>query len=124
MEGENKQGEAESSTTAASAPESTHQEDHRTLMGVLSYISVLVLIPYLMAKEDPFVFFHVKQGVILLIIEVALYALSELLWVLDGLMDVLNVAVIVLAVIGIVNVIQKKERELPFVGQFAKHFRI
>jgi fumarate reductase subunit D len=39
--------------------------------GVLSYLSVLCLIPILAKKEDDFIKFHAKQGLMLFIIEIA-----------------------------------------------------
>lgn len=104
----------------AKAPEQT------TLMAVLAYIGPLVIIPFLVAKDDPFVKFHIKQGLILFVGHVILWILHPLLGMYLGmlwsLISLLNLALIVLAVIGIVNVVQKREKELPVVGQFSKYF--
>lgn len=99
-----------------------------TLMGVLSYLGPLVIISFIVAKDDPFVKFHIKQGLVLFVIEIALWVLTSFFfmamyqfWMIYNL---INLALIVFTVIGIVNVVQGKEKELPFLGQFAKHFPI
>jgi uncharacterized membrane protein len=40
------------------------------------------------------------------------------------LMNIVQLALLILSIVGIVNVVQKKEKELPFVGSFAKHVNI
>lgn len=108
-------------TPAAPAPESK-AGDNKTLMAALSYVSILVLIPYLMAKNDPFVHYHIKQGLVLLVIELAVYVLGMVIWMLYPILGIINLATLVLSIVGIVNVVQGKEKELPLVGQFSKHF--
>src|SRR5262245_17431422 len=103
------------------------QGNQNTLMGALSYLGPLVLIPFLVAKDDPFVKFHVKQGLVLLIIEVALWVLSSYFWMLFYqfwmIYQLLNLGILVLTVIGIMNVTQKKEKPLPLVGSLASYFK-
>lgn len=101
------------------------EKGNKTLMGVLAYIGILVLIPLFMEKKDSFVKFHIKQGLVLLIIEIALYIVYRMFFwsfFTFTIMPLLNLAIIILAILGIINVVQKKERALPFVGQFAKYF--
>jgi uncharacterized membrane protein len=100
--------------------------DNTTLMSVLAYIGILVLIPYLMAKENPVVKFHIKQGLVLLVIEMAVFVGSEIMWghLLAPVFMIINLATLVLSIIGIMNVLQKKQTELPLVGVYAKHFTI
>ena len=43
---------------------------------ILSYLWILCLIPVLMKKEDEFVKFHAKQGLMLFIVEVAAGAVN------------------------------------------------
>lgn len=95
--------------------------NNTTLMGVLSYLGILVIVPYLMAKDDPFVRFHIKQGVVLLGIEIVLWVVSGMLWWLLPVIAIVELALLVLIIIGIINVVQKKEKELPFIGSLSKH---
>lgn len=119
---ENDQNAAGPAPEAAPVSAAPTAENNRTVMGVLAYISVLVLIPYFTAKNDPFVQFHVRQGFVLLAIEVLVYIAANLMIFIAPIWLFVQIATIVLSIIGIINVIQGKEKELPFVGAFAKHF--
>ncbi len=96
--------------------------EHKTLMGVLAYLGILIIIPFLMAKDDPFVKFHIKQGLLLVIVEISIWILGSMMWQLWMLLNLVNLAALVLAIVGIVNVIQGNQKELPLIGSFSKHF--
>lgn len=96
-------------------------KEKNTLMGILSYIGPLVIVSYLTAKDDPFVKFHIKQGLVLLVIEVAVCVIGTMMplfWIILGFV---NIALFVLSVIGVINVIQGTEKELPLVGKYSKY---
>lgn len=93
------------------------------LMAVLSYIGILVIIPYLTSKDNPFVKFHIKQGLVLFVIEIAMWFLGMVFQPLWMLISLVNLAVLVLAIIGIVNAAQGLEKELPFVGSYSRYFK-
>ena len=97
---------------------------NRIIMGILAYIGFLVLIPFFVSKNDPTVKFHVKQGLVLLVIEVVVWVVGMMFWsyFLYALLQLLNLVVLILSIIGIVNVVQGKEKMLPLVGQFSKYF--
>ena len=97
-----------------------------TLMGVLCYLGPLVIIPYMTAKENPFVKFHVKQGIVLFGIELAIYVLGSM-FIMSGLFalfSLLNLGALVLTIIGIINVVGKKEVPLPLIGKLADSVKI
>lgn len=104
-------------------PTSAPKVEMNTLMGVLAYLGPLVIISYLVAKDNPFVKFHIKQGLVLICIQVIVWILSPMSWGLWSLLRLVNLAVLVLTILGIVNVVQKKEKELPLVGSFASYFK-
>ncbi len=100
--------------------------NNNKVMAVLAYLGPLVIISYLVSKNDPFVKFHIKQGLVLFVI-------SIIMWVLGGgmffysfwmLWRIVHLAVIILSIIGIINVLGNKEKELPLVGQFGSYFKI
>ena len=93
-------------------------------MGVLAYIGPLVIISYLAAKNDPFVKFHIKQALVLVAIEVIIWVLGFVFSPLWMLLRLADLAVFVLAIIGIVHVVQGKEQALPIVGKFSRYFTI
>jgi uncharacterized membrane protein len=108
-----------------SAPNPAQAEDNTTLMGVLAYLGPLVIVPYLMAKENAFVQFHVKQGFVLFGIELAIYVLSGFVFmsimILWPILSLLNLGCLVLSIVGIIYVVQKKREPLPLVGPLVKH---
>jgi uncharacterized membrane protein len=111
-------------TPVGSTPAVGTTGEKKTLMAVLAYIGILIIIPYLTSKEDPFVKFHIKQGLVLVVIELIIYVLGMMMWVLMPILGVINIAVVILSIIGIINVVQGNEKELPLVGPFSKHFNI
>ena len=121
----------EEKVVAAETSPLTHKEagvvtDNTTLMSILAYVGILVVVPFLMAKENPVVKFHIRQGLVLVTIEMVVFVGSEIMWghLLAPLFALINLATFILSIVGIVNVLQKKEVELPFVGTYAKHFTI
>ncbi len=108
----------EQSTPSAHAP----NPQNKTLMGVLAYLGILIIIPFLMAKDDPFVKFHIKQGLLLVIVEVAIWVLGSAMWQLWTILSLVNLAAIVFSIIGIVNVVQGNQKELPLIGSLSKNF--
>ena len=110
----------QSSNNTGGAPAAAPQ--NKILMGILAYIGILVIIPFLVSKNDPFVKFHIKQGLVLLAIEIAIWLVGSFMWQLWPLLQLVNLGVLVLAIVGIVNVIKNMQKELPLVGSFAKNF--
>ncbi len=93
------------------------------LWAILCYLGILIIIPFLIAKNNSFVKYHIKQGLVLL-------ALSFIAWLLpmthdsfDFVSGIINIAIFILSIIGIINVVQNREKELPLVGQFSKYFK-
>jgi len=90
----------------------------------LSYIGILCIIPLLTKKDDEFVFFHAKQGLVLLIVEVitAFIAYIPLFgWVIAPMASFLWIA---LSIIGIINITNGKKKELPILGKYAGKIKI
>ena len=96
------------------------------VMGILAYLGPLVIVSYLTAKDDQFVKFHIKQGLVLFAIEVIVWILgmAMAMYSLYMLLNLVNIAVLILSIVGIVNVTKGLEKELPVVGAWAKHFKI
>ena len=96
-----------------------------TVMAILSYIGPLVIVSYMLAKDEPFVKFHVKQGLLLFIGWVVLWILSGMFfWNFFFIVQLLNLALLIYAIIGIVNAASGKESELPFIGSLARHLPV
>lgn len=94
-------------------------------MAILCYLGILVLIPLLTeAKNDPFVKFHIKQGLALLIAWVITWVVG-VIPVIGGLIGIIvSIVLFVLFIIGIINAASGKETELPIIGKFGESFKI
>ena len=93
------------------------------VMGVLSYLGILVLIPLFAAKNSPFARFHCNQGIVLALAEVLAgivlgigRSLPLIGWIFRLLGGLASILWIVLAVIGIVNAVNGRAKELPIIG--------
>jgi uncharacterized membrane protein len=100
------------------APEATSSND--MWMGILAYLGVLALVPYLVKDQSAFVRSHAIRGINLLILEViAWVAVGVFAWVpiLDGILStVVGLASFVFSLIGIINVANKEDKDLPVIG--------
>ncbi len=129
MESDNK---FETSTVETAPNQASAQSEEQTTVKTKFPFAVIgYLLPFLFflplldekTKHDPAVRFHANQQLIILIVIGAVYLLhSMILAVLLSfgyfVIQLLNVAVIVLMAIGAYNAYQGKTEELPFVGQF------
>ncbi len=115
----------DNNSAGAVGSSSDSKKNNRTLFGILAYLWILIAIPFAMAKGDPFVKFHIKQGLLLLIIELIVYILGPMLFLSSGmmLMRLIHLILFVFIIFGIINVLQGKEKELPLIGHFAKYFK-
>lgn len=87
------------------------------VMAILAYFGILVLIPLFAAKESKFARFHANQGLILLICEAVIFFIGRIPGV-SALAWILNIAVGVFAIIGIINAAKGEAKPLPFIGNF------
>ncbi len=105
-------------------------KQQNTLMGILSYLSILCLIPFLTEKNDSFVQYHAKQGLNLFIIEAiagvaggVLTGIANFLPFVGGILSgilafvtgALSLCFFVLAILGIVNVCNGETKPLPVI---------
>lgn len=87
-------------------------------MAILSYFGFLVLVPIFAASHSRFARFHANQGLILLIVEIALSVLESIFgFFLFGLVfNLLRLVLLVLSIMGIVAAAKGEEKELPIIG--------
>lgn len=100
----------------------TQNKGKKTGMAIVAYI--LFFIPLLTdAKNDPFVKYHVKQGLVLFIYFAIAWIVVNVIpvvgWVLYPVLEIIG---IVLLVLGILNAINGKEKPLPVIGKYAEKF--
>ena len=99
--------------------------EQNKVMGILAYIGPLVFVPMFAAKESKWARFHANQGLVLFILEAAISITSSILgripyigWLLSLVLWLADVAVVVLAVLGIVSAAKGQAKELPIIGGF------
>lgn len=113
---------------AAYAPVQTDAQQNK-VMGILAYLSWLVLVPLLAAKESPFARYHTNQGLALAIVEIAWWILSAILTAIAGasyslgliaivgvISWILGIIFLVFSIIGIVNAAKGEMKPLPLIG--------
>ena len=86
------------------------------VMAVLAYI--LFFIPLLAAKDSKFARFHTNQGLVLFlggIIASVVAAIPVIGWIVA---PIAGLVITVLAIIGILNALNGKAKELPVIGKF------
>ncbi len=106
------------------------------VMSILAYLGILVLVPILAGKESKYIRFHANQGLLLclawiawVIVDGILTAiLRAILWrglslwdlyrTTSWVLDLVYLVIGVLAIIGIINVLNGRAKELPFVGKY------
>ena len=96
------------------------------VMAILAYLGILVLVPLFGAKESRFARFHTNQGLILCIVGIALYIIVRILlaisWKLAAIVGVflwiIEIAIFILAIIGIINAAKGRAKELPLIGKY------
>nr|CAX83782.1 Magnetosome protein MamF [uncultured bacterium] len=89
------------------------------LMAALSYLGILCFVPLLMNRNDEYVAFHARQGLIIWMWGVlAIFALY-----LPGIgkwaFSISMLAVAVFSIIGLVSVLLNRAWKLPFISSFA-----
>lgn len=86
------------------------------VMALLAYI--IFLIPLLAAKDSKFARFHTNQGLVLFlggIISSVVAVIPVIGWIIA---PIAGLVITVLAVIGIINALNGKAKELPVIGKF------
>lgn len=121
-------------------PDTTMEYDpqdiaNNKVMAVLSYLGILVLIPWFAAPQSRFARFHAKQGITMFLVQLAYSIISFLLgliktphyyyfieymatpWYINLLIFIIGIPIIVLTIMGIVNAAKGRAKELPIIGK-------
>lgn len=91
---------------------------------IFAYISWLVLVPIFGAKESKFARFHANQGLVLAIVEIAVYLVRVIFhrvpvlgWLTLIVEALVMIPCTILSVFGIVNVARGQAKSLPVIGK-------
>ena len=96
--------------------------ERHTLVAALSYLGILVVVPlFFVDKNDPFVKFHAKQGLVILIGYILavvglgwIPVVGNLVWLVLG----------IASIAGLIQSLQGKWWKIPVVGDIAAKFKI
>lgn len=98
-------------------------------MAILSYLSILVLVPILAAPDSKYAKYHANQGLNLFIVEIAYIVVESILGIifglipvvggiLNGILGLVHIVFLVFAILGIINAANGDAKELPIIGKF------
>lgn len=103
--------------TNAEQPDASDASNNKG-MGILAYI--IFFVPLIAAKESRFAMYHANQGLVLFLALVAVNIVSSLIpiigWLFIGPLG--NLALFILAIMGIVNAAKGFCKPLPIIGGF------
>ncbi len=102
--------------------------EQNKVMALLGYLGILFLVPLFAAPNSKFARYHANQGLVLSLAAVAfgivytilvtvLLTISWRLSFLTSILGLLWLAYPVLGIIGIINALNGKAKELPFIGK-------
>ena len=95
--------------------------DERQLMAALSYVGILVFVPLLTAKDDPFISLHAKQGLVILVgYVVAILAVN---WI-EVAGSILFLVLLLVNVVALVQALLGKMWRIPVIFQIANSFKV
>jgi len=97
-------------------------ESNEKACSLLSYL-IIGIIWFFIDKDirkSEKVKFHVKQSIILFITNLIIWAISGVPFMGEFVAKILFLGIIILLIIGIINVLNDKKKELPILGGFAK----
>ncbi len=102
--------------------EEVTKKEKNTGMAIVAYI--LFFIPLLTdAKNDPFVKYHVKQGLSLFLVAVAIRIIAYIPIFGWALVWPLNILLFVLFIIGVMHALNGEQKPLPVIGKFGEKFK-
>ena len=98
-------------------------EENR-MIAAIGYLGILCLVPLFLKKSSPFAQHHGKQGLVLVVAWLALFVanvipfLGQIAWFVGSLL------LLMLVILGIVNALNGKFWEMPFLGEYAKQIKL
>lgn len=109
--------------------------ENAKLCAALSYLLIGIIwwVADEKMKPNTFVKFHAKQGLVLLIVDIIIWATFSILfvpfafvgalWILWSVVStIVWLTMLILLILGIINAVNGNEKELPVIGRFASIF--
>lgn len=116
---ENQQPNSLGQQMPVSAPGNEHKS-----FAAMSYVSALCLVSLFAKKDDEFVQFHAKQGLVLFIAEVVLSFINVIPGIGYGIWRIVSLVLFIVAVLGMVNAWKGRYWKLPLLSEYAKQIKL
>ncbi len=121
--------EAPVTTEAQKSTEAPKRQSEDVIFLVLAYLGILALIPFFVAKDNDYVRWHSKQGLVLVAFEIALW----IVLMIFGFIPILNIifaflglfiwlGVLILHIFCIVKALKGEKWYVPVIGKYADKF--
>ncbi len=94
------------------------------LIAAIGYLGILCLVPLLLKKDSKFAQHHGKQGLVLLLAWVVLWIGNIVPLLGQVVFSLGSIALIVLIILGMINALDGKMWEMPFLGKYAKNLKL
>ena len=95
--------------------------EEKNVMAALSYVAFLVLVPLLVKRDNPYVAWHAKQGLVILIGLILAVVAAQ--WIRAP-ANVLFLLLLIADAVGLVQALLGKRWKIPVIGNIADKFRI
>ena len=132
-----REGSNEASRLLSSGNGQTNLELDSKIFAALSYLSILFIVPWVVKKDDVFVKFHVRQGLVLFFVEVIawfiLYLIESLLITLFSFGALSFIAFLYklawlffagVSIVGIYFAVKGEKRKIPILWDLSKNLKI
>ena len=113
-----------SDTTPATPDPDAADVAKNKIYAVLAYLGILFLVPLLAAPDSKFARYHTNQGIVLFLTGLGCGVVARVIALTPGVNAILTVmplvwlAVLVLAIMGIVNAASGQCKPLPVIGRY------
>lgn len=97
------------------------QRMRSTIYAALSYLGILCFVPLTIARDDAFVRFHAKQGLVIWMWSILAIFVLHIPVLGKWLFGFSTMAVVALSVIGLISVLFKRAWRLPVISGIAAH---
>ncbi|MEK6967346.1 MAG: DUF4870 domain-containing protein [Nanoarchaeota archaeon] len=102
------------------------------MTAILSYLGILLLIPLLVVKKkDEFIKFHLRQGIVLLIVEVIFAIAAQFFgflfflgWIIWPLVSLCWLAILIVSIVAIIKAIQGEMWKIPVISNYTSMIKI
>ncbi|MBQ9886707.1 MAG: DUF4870 domain-containing protein [Lachnospiraceae bacterium] len=98
--------------------------DNNKVLSLFAYLGPLVLVPILAAKDSRFARFHANQGLVMLLVSIAIAIIEGILvripvlgWIIYIAYILASICIFALSIYGIVNAVTGKAIKFPFIDK-------